>query len=142
MWPARKPQVCADLGAIDKKDCKACESDLKKECKPSEQTKEGTQCYQCVDRPQECADFGLMNEKDCLRCSDKNSKKECKAADKQTKEGGPCYVCQDKPQKCRDLWFLDEKECQKCNENAKTECKSVDMTKVNSGGQKIKEGLL
>jgi hypothetical protein len=115
------------LGLINQEQCAPCVSDPKKECIADELTKEGRQCYQCVDKAEQCKDLGLLDAEGCRLC-DAVSGKKC-VEGKRTQEGKQCYSCQERSQACGQLGLLSALECEyKC-----TDC--VEAQKAESGEQ-------
>ena len=105
---------------IDQQECATCTSDPKKECIADEETKEGKQCYQCVDKPEQCRDLGLLDAEGCRLCDEESGKK-CVEAQR-TKEGRACYACQEKSQACGKLGLLNAFECEyKCTDCAEAQ---------------------
>jgi hypothetical protein len=95
---------------IDKSQCAPCATDPKKECVADKLTREGKQCYQCIDRPQQCSDLGLLNIQECRAC-DQDLGKKC-VEDRRTKEGILCFSCQEKSEACGKLNLLSALECE------------------------------
>jgi hypothetical protein len=113
---------------MEQTDCDACAAaNPKKECIADKTTKEGKQCFQCVDKPEQCGDLGLIDSAGCRSCNAEPGKK-C-VESRRTKEGKLCYACQEKSQACAQLGLLSALECEyKC-----TNC--VEAQKAASGEQ-------
>ncbi len=115
------------MGLLSIEDCVSCQENPQMECKKGDKTKEGQQCFRCVQRTQECAELGLIGEEECDACAS-DPKKEC-IADKQTKEGKQCYQCVTKPETCADLGFITDEKCRQCSQDPASYCEPASKTK-------------
>ena len=105
---------------MNEQECKVCSSDPKKECIAEKSTKEGKQCYQCVDKPEQCKDLGLLDTEGCRLCDEVSGKK-C-VEGRRTKEGKICYSCEEKSRACGQLGLLSALECEyKCTDCAEAQ---------------------